>query len=394
MRVLMVMHAAPCSPALGPARRHLHLLEEISRRHRVSIITVGSPGERERFEHEHHERCDRAVFVARRPRLLELAFALWYFATGRCVFRRLYRREVQRVLDRAITSGRFDAIYFSTVLLGYYRVPEGIRTIGDAHNVEHEVLARAAIVARNPLERAYYRQQARVTERDERRLARKFTQIWATSDRDAERFADARGDSGVAVVPNGIRLTARQRDDRAPQSGPVLLFVGLMSYLPNADAALFFLDDVFPLISRRLTTATVLIVGANPPRRLKARASASVRIVGRVASVDPYFEIATAFVAPLRSGGGTRVKILEAMMHGVPVVTTAMGCEGLAVRDRQSALVADSPQAFADAVVSVCTNPLLARGLANGARELVRSNYDWRHIGESIHTLLDGRAYA
>ena len=118
---------------------------EISRRHAVSIITLGSGDDRERFEREHAARYERAVFISKRPRIVELLIGFWYLITLRCVFRRLYLRPVQRAIDRTIAQGRFDAIYFSTVLLGCYRVPAGVRVVGDAHNVEHEVLSRVGL---------------------------------------------------------------------------------------------------------------------------------------------------------------------------------------------------------------------------------------------------------
>src|SRR5206468_7185889 len=112
--------APPCSPALGPARRHLHLFEEISRRHTVSIITLGCPADRRQFEREHAGRYERAVFVSKRPRPVEMLVGFWYLITLQCVFRRLYLRPLQQTIDRALARGRFDAVYCSTVLLGYY----------------------------------------------------------------------------------------------------------------------------------------------------------------------------------------------------------------------------------------------------------------------------------
>jgi glycosyltransferase involved in cell wall biosynthesis len=393
----MVFHAPPCSPALGPARRHLHLFEEISRRHTVSIITLGGPADREQFEREHGGRYERAVFIRKRPRVAELLVGGWYLITLRCVFRRLHMRAMQQAIDRAVAGGRFDAVYFSTVLLGYYRVPPGVRTVGDAHNVEHEVLGRAAAFARNPVQKAYFELQARVTKRDEESLARRFSEVWATSARDAECFAVARGDRGVAVVPNGIRCQTPSLSPpcqvplRTREVGPVLVFVGLMSYFPNSDAVGYFLDRIFPLIAARVPNARFLVVGANPSRRLRSSAKANVTVVGRVPSVEPYLREASAFVVPLRCGGGTRVKVLEAMAHGVPVVSTTLGCEGLAVRDGESVLLADTPETFAAAVIRVCSDGPLARRLAAGGTDLVHAEYDWRRIAESIDGIL-GRA--
>jgi glycosyltransferase involved in cell wall biosynthesis len=174
----------------------------------------------------------------------------------------------------------------------------------------------------------------------------------------------------------------------------VLLFVGLMSYFPNSDAVNYFIDRVFPLITNRIPRARLLVVGANPPRRMRLRAAPQVTIVGRVPSVEPYFRLASAFVVPMRCGGGTRVKVLEAMLHGVPIVSTSLGCEGLAVRDGESVLLADTPETFAASVMRVCNDPALARRLAAGGSALVRAEYDWRQIGESVDGLLSHAAFA
>jgi glycosyltransferase involved in cell wall biosynthesis len=394
VRILMVLHAPPCSPALGPARRHLHLFEEISRRHPVSIITLAQPGDRERFEREHPGRYETAVFVSKRPRFLDLLIRFWYVLTLRCDFRRLYVRAVQRALDRALATERFDAVYFSCVMLGYYRLPTGLRSIGDAHNVEHDVLARAAAITDSLPLKLYYRMQARSTRHDEVRLARRFSEVWATSSRDAEQFIIARGDRRVAVVPNGIRVVpadpeAAHCDLADADRGLVLLFVGLMSYFPNSDAIEYFLDEIFPAVTARLPDARLRIVGADPPRRIRARAVHNVDVVGRVPDVAPYYRQASAFIVPLRCGGGTRVKVLEAMLHRAPVISTTLGCEGLQVRHDHSVLLADTPEAFADAVVRVCRDRTLARRIVAGGSDLVTTEYDWRQIGDTVGEILE-----
>src|SRR5439155_8441529 len=144
----------------------------------------------------------------------------------------------------------------------------------------------------------------------------------------------------------------------------------------------------------RSPEAHLLVVGANPPRRTRLRATRQVTIVGRVPSVEPYFRQASAFVVPMRCGGGTRVKVLEAMLHGVPIVSTSLGCEGLAVRDGESVLFADTPETFAASVLRVCDDAALARRLAAGGAALVRAEYDWRRIGESVDSLLSRAAFA
>jgi glycosyltransferase involved in cell wall biosynthesis len=266
--------------------------------------------------------------------------------------------------------------------------------VGDAHNVEHRVLARAAEINGSRLLKLYYRMQARSTRRDEIRLARRFSEVWATSARDAKEFVIARGDRRVAIVPNGVRVARAspkvlRADLPAADRPPVLLFVGLMSYFPNSDAVEYFLDSIFSAILTRLPDARLRVVGADPPRRIRARAADNVEVIGRVPDVAPYYRDASVFIVPLRCGGGTRVKILEAMLHGAPVVSTTVGCEGLQVHDDHSVLIADTPDVFADAVIRVCRDPMLAKRLAAAGSELVTSEYDWQRIGAVVGGILD-----
>jgi polysaccharide biosynthesis protein PslH len=389
MRVLMVFHAAPCSPGIGPARRHLHLLEEVASRHDVTVITLAGPGQRERFEREHGARCARAIFIVKRPRVFDAMLTLWYACTGHGQIRRAYSRRVQRAIDRVASGQTFDVVYVSTVLLGCYRLPRTLPSIGDAHNVEHEVFARAARIAKSSMRKAYYRLQSVLTRRDERRLSREFSAVWATSDRDAAWFAEWRGDEAVAVVPNGVRVAAPAVVPPVPASRElVLLYVGTMSYFPNADAAEYFLDEIAPLIAQRVGRARTLIVGANPPARLKSRASPTITVTGEVADVAPYYGHSSVFVVPLRAGGGTRQKVLEAMRYGIPVVSTTLGCEGLDVRDGDSVLLADTPEDFADKVAQVWRDRALAERLTHRAFEVIRAEYDWSRIGERVDAAL------
>ncbi len=389
MRVLMVFHAAPCSPGIGPARRHLHLLEEIANRHQVTVITLANPGQRERFEREHGPRCERAVFIVKRPRLLDAMLTLWYVCTGHGQIRRAYSRRVQRAIDRLASTQTFDVVYVSTVLLGCYRLPQTLPSIGDAHNVEHEVFARAASIARSRIWKAYYRLQSVLTRRDERRLSRQFHAIWATSDRDAARFTEWRGDEAVVVVPNGVRISAPAVVPPLRDSGElVLLYVGTMSYFPNADAAEYFLDEIVPRIVQRVGCARTLIVGSNPSSRLKSRASRAITVTGEVADVAPYYGRASVFVVPLRAGGGTRQKVLEAMRYGIPVVSTTLGCEGLNVRHGDSVLLADTPDDFADRVAQVWRDRSLAERLTGRAFDVISAEYDWSRIGDRVETAL------
>jgi glycosyltransferase involved in cell wall biosynthesis len=165
-----------------------------------------------------------------------------------------------------------------------------------------------------------------------------------------------------------------------------MLFTGLMSYYPNQHGVLRFVECVLPRIVARVPHARLQIVGANPPASVRALTSPHVEVTGRVADVRPYYARAEAVVVPLWIGGGTRVKALEAMAMGVPIVSTPLGCEGLEVRDGRSVMIGDSDDALADRAVAVLTQPALRSALVAEAFP-VAEEYDWRRVGLALEAV-------
>jgi polysaccharide biosynthesis protein PslH len=164
-----------------------------------------------------------------------------------------------------------------------------------------------------------------------------------------------------------------------------LVFLGRMDYHANIDAALYFAKKIWPLIRERRPDLRFVIVGAHPAKEILAlRDVAGVSVTGTVDDVRPYYRSALAAVVPLRVGGGTRLKVLEAMAAGTPVISTTLGAEGLAVTNGKDILLADSPEAIADAVTSLEANNPAWQDLVTNARNLVRAHYDWPVIGDVL----------
>jgi glycosyltransferase involved in cell wall biosynthesis len=160
-----------------------------------------------------------------------------------------------------------------------------------------------------------------------------------------------------------------------------------MGYVPNNDGILYFLDEIFPLIQRKIPEAKVYIVGNLPTKKLLKRASDRVVITGYVQDVRRYVSRASVYVVPLRMGGGTRLKVVEAMAMKKPIVTTSIGCEGIRVANGESALIADEPRLFAEEVVELLRNASLRRRLVQNGYELMRSHYEWSVIGRQMEQI-------
>jgi polysaccharide biosynthesis protein PslH len=384
-RLLYISASSPVPSKLGPARRNFHVLEQLSRRFEVSLLTTGTEEQARLFDDVLGSRVRAATFV-RAAVAVRTTFAskAWRTATNRCDFLPVLCRELRVACREVFETQQFDAVVLSHVLLRGLPIPAGIAVIGDTHNVEFDVLRRMSEARGGSLARRIYASaQWRATRTEESRCANAVDLLLATSDRDAEIFIRELGIQHTAVVANGIDLSEFQRAD-TPGLPLTMLFAGLMSYYPNQQGIRWFLTNVLPLVLRAHPRAKLVVAGAAPPQWLRDMSSDIVEVTGSVRDMRPYLERASVVVAPLWHGGGTRVKILEAMATGRPVVSTAIGCEGLGAIHDDSILIANDPAQYAEHVVRLFNDTEMARRIADGGFRHVTLNYDWEQLGTKL----------
>jgi glycosyltransferase involved in cell wall biosynthesis len=263
-------------------------------------------------------------------------------------------------------------------------------TVLFTHNVEAEIWRRHYETTTSWWKRGLMKQQWHRMLRFERDAARRFDLVLAVSDTDRETVQRLYGplDSPVRVVPTGVDTSFF-----APISGeprrPHIVFTGSMDWLPNEDGMLFFVREVLPLIRQKESAATLSIVGRAPtPAVRQLAAEPGVTVTGRVDDVRPYMDDAAVYIVPLRIGGGTRLKIFEAMSMAKAVVSTTVGAEGLPVTSGRDVMIADEPARFAQAVVHLIRDQDLRRRIESAARELVVAKYDWAAVAEDFESAL------
>jgi glycosyltransferase involved in cell wall biosynthesis len=260
-------------------------------------------------------------------------------------------------------------------------VPERIDapSVMFTHNVEAEIFERHARVAANPVMKAVWRGQLAKMTRFEGDVLRRYGHVVAVADRDAKYFAERYGVRGATVIPTGVDLD--YFDFREPPAGFGVVFTGSMDWLANQDGISFLMDEVWPHVAERLPAATMTVVGRAPPGNLVRRASAlglNWRFTGFVDDVRPFMREASAYVIPLRVGGGTRLKAFEAMACGCPIVSTQIGVEGLSLAPGRHYRCADTAAAIAAELCDLLGDHARAVRLAREARELVEKNYSFR----------------
>jgi len=299
------------------------------------------------------------------------------------------RRELADILG----AERFDSIQVEGVHLVEYletirRVSPGSRVVADWHNIESEIMWRYAETASSPLRRLMARRTAPLIERAERKLLRSCDAHTVPSQRDRERLIRLCPGARIEVIPNGVDVDyyTGSRAEGA-ESGREVLFVGSMDYHANVDAVVWFVGGVWPLVENTNPDLSFRIVGREPAPEVRALAGPNVIVTGTVDDIRPHYAKAAATVVPLRVGGGTRLKILESMAAGVPVVSTRLGAEGLDVSDGDDILLADEPAEIAGALCRLAADSELAGRIRRNGEALVRRLYDWSIPGDRLYAV-------
>lgn len=385
MRILFLASTLPYPPVDGWRIRTQHLLQALASEHDVTLLAFQPPRDSSDAAAGLRRLCDRVEIVGRSPRYSVRNLVLGLI--GRLPFSVLNYRvpAMHAKLAEIITSSRPDIIQVEDIHMAQYVLPlHGFPLVLDMHNIESLLLLRYADRQHDPLRKIYARLTAAKLDRYERAAAPAFTRILTCSDLDARYATDRLGYSRAAVVPNGV-----DRDHFAPQPGreqpDTLVFVGRMDYVANHDAMVFFCRSVLPRVWRSVPKTRLYIVGHEPSRAIQ-RLSRDPRIVvtGSVPDVAEFVARATVFVAPLRYGSGTRLKILEAMAMAKAVVATPLGCEGIDARPGEEIVVAESPKDQARALVELLRDRVRREEIGQRGRELVLRKYTWAQIGSRL----------
>jgi polysaccharide biosynthesis protein PslH len=377
----------------GGKLRTWHLMRHLARRHEISYLAFAAPDEPQdhiigmREVAAHVDTVPRVEVPKASPRFFArvawhladpLPYAVGQYRSG------AYRRRVRELL----ATRDFDLIvadFLPPVINLPHQLP--CPAVLFTHNVEAEIWRRHADTAAGPLRRALYATQHRRMLRYEGRTLSRFDGILAVSDADRETFVrlypGVTRDS-IYVVPTGVD-TDYFTPAPSPSDSAELVFTGSMDWLPNEDAMQWFCRDVLPRIRQDIPQVRLSIVGRAPTPAVSRLATAhGVRVTGRVDDVRPFIHDAAVFVVPLRIGGGTRLKIFEAMAMAKAVVSTTVGAEGLPVTHGRDILLADGEAAFAGSVVQLLRDAGARRRLETASRRLVAEHFDWSAVARDL----------
>lgn len=392
MRILFVTPYLPSPARFGAQRRLDGLMRGLAERHEVSVLSFATPGldvaglDLATAVAATRAYCEKVITVPHdvlnvetgKKRLLQLASL-----ASRKSFESLlmHRPEFQAVLDDAILRGHYDVVQVEFSQMAIYRYSRRLSGtplfVLDEHNIEYDLIRRTAEAPGEASRRLYSAVNWRKLKREEVDAWRRFDGIALTSGRDRDLVHEELPHARTRVIPNAVDVDAfaPSNTEREPAT---LLFLGAINYFPNTDGILYFLDEIFPRIVAARPDVKLQIVGMGPPESVLARRAPNVEITGYVEDPMPYLDRATLMVVPLRIGGGTRFKVVEAMAKGKAIVSTRLGAEGIDLEHERDVLFADDPEAFAAEVVRALSDPSLVDRLGRSARALAEERYSWR----------------
>lgn len=390
MKILFVAPRFPLPANTGAKIRTYNLLKALSKENEVTLISFSFNGTIECKHIAVLEKQSIKVYLVKNGENIN-PFA--FFSNKPIIVQKYYSLRMVNKINEVLTKEKFDIVHFDHVHMSQYRnAVDNIPAFFDGHNVETGIWNRLMEMKSGVL-KYLYKSQADKMQRFEAQTANRFAKRFVVSESDKELLSSISGKrDDIEVLPNGVDTGYFKSTVRSPQSTEdTLVFTGSMDWLPNNDAVEYFCNDILPLIWQRRSSIKFYVVGKNPSKSLLELGKNDKRIVftGEVEDVRPYIEMAKAFVVPMRIGGGTRLKILEAMAMQKAVVSTTVGAEGIDYIEDINILLADKPKAFADKAVSLLDDQNKAKIMGQNARKFVCDKYDWRIIGKRLTSVYE-----
>jgi polysaccharide biosynthesis protein PslH len=390
MKVLMLTQVLPYPPDSGPKVKTWNVIKHLAKNHEVYLVSFVRGDQSKDIEFL--SRICKAVYalpIIRNPLYDIWALIVSLLSGQPWMMVRDDRLVMRQLISHLSGQTQFDVVHADQLNMAQYavRVPNA-RKILDMHNALWLLYKRLAKTMESGPKKWLLERDWRLLKQYEGKMCREFDGLLTVSSEDKTALEEAMGysaDNKLRIVPIAVDTDENHPIKRKPDAAHILS-IGTMYWPPNIDGILWFLKEILPLIRVRYPDVIFDVVGARPPKEIEVFScnDKGVRVTGYIEDVTPFLAEAGVMIVPLRSGGGMRVKILNAMAQALPVITTAIGCEGIEVDPGKHLLIANTPGDFADAVINLLGNRELAEKIGGQGRLLVEQKYDYRLVGHLI----------
>lgn len=381
----------------GGRIRSYHLAKELASHHELSFFTFASETENPVAAHEPLKKIFRDVIclplkIPKAHSLHETANYVLNLPTARPYSMSKYcqpwiAKELKKLLARESYDLLIcDFLLTAAVVPWNWPKPKVLFT----HNIEAVIWERHYRVSKNPIWKAVSYREYRLLERMERNYVSRAEHVLAVSENDHDFFLKYAPKERMSVIPTGVDIDYFRpgQGEEEPES---IVFTGSMDWTANEDGIVFFIERVLPLVRQRFPNTKLYVVGRRPTARLKriGESEKNIVVTGTVDDIRPYLARGSVYVVPLLVGGGTRIKIYEAMAAGKAVVSTTIGAEGLPLTTGENILLADEPETLASSIIELLGDRAKRERIGNNARKLVAENYSWKAVGKTLSDVLE-----
>lgn len=392
MKILFLSQRFLLPADTGGKIRTGKILEQLAKFHEITVVSnVESPKD-DAYVPEMKRFCDRFVPVPwieikRHTLLFYIRLLFQMLSPLPVTVLNSYSRRLRKVVEFECDRNDYDLAICDFVQTGMtFKNVKSIPTLLFQHNVESTIVRRHIDQAKNRLAKVFWWLQWRKLLRYEAKRSKSFNRIIAVSEQDKDLFKKLYGLDNVSTIPTGVDTSYYSPSADNAELANSLVFCGSMDWLPNEDAIYYFSEHIYPDIKMACPDARLTIVGRQPSPGLNkfARSTPGVELTGWVQDTRPYILNSSLFIVPLRIGGGTRMKIYEAMAMGKTVVSTSIGAEGLDVTNGNNIVIEDDPRLFAKRVIELLGNRNLRTSIGNAACRHVHQNYSWLSVSEAF----------
>jgi len=399
MKILWISHILPYPPKGGVMQRSYNLIKEVAKENEVYLFAFNQkawlPTKEDIIKaKKEFERFCKKVEVFELPS--DKSKAAWYSLVLKSFFSKdgytinwTRSKIMAKKIKEFLATNHIDLIHCDTIGLAEYvkdikEIPKGL----NHHNIESHMMLRRAKREKNPLKKLYFYIEGIKLRKYEKQVCPKFNMNLVVSELDKKRLLNIAPNSKIAVIPNGVDINYfKPLNSKIKRHN--IVFAGRMNAYPNEDAVIWFLKEIWPLLKKEVPDTTFTIAGRNPTPRIKkfAKNDLSILVTGYVDDIRPFIAQAEVYICPIRDGGGTKLKLLDAIAMGKAIVSTSIGAEGLEVKNGEHILIADDPVSFVSQILRIFKNLNLRTNLGNSAKNLVEKKYSWKIIGKKLNSL-------
>jgi len=401
MKILWISHLVPYPPKAGVLIRSYNLIKQLGQRHEVDLFMFNQKKLLGAFYPSQTEGMQAAInalspyvkkhweepIPCERSKLHKLALIVKsFFSKTPYTVNWLRSRNAGKLLKEIIDNNNYDLIHFDTISLDIYRrfAHKNTKTAMNHHNIESHMMGRRAIKENNYFKKLYFQLEYKKLHKYEHNKLPEYDGHIVCSKDDAHRLCALSRVNHIEVIPNGIDVSCAEPVKTIDKG--TLLFIGGLSWYPNKDAVLHFFDKIYPLLQERNTRVHVNIVGRNAPAELVELASRddAISVLGFVDDVSEYYKRSNIYICPIRDGGGTKLKILDAFAKKMAVVAYSIACEGIEATHGENVMIAENVEQFAQYVIELVNDTEKCISLGNSAFNLVQQKYNYDSIGKKL----------